>query len=249
MQHDHREGLREAASSLRNAAVPALAGRVAASRSSAVRDLLHDARRPGMLSLAGGLPAPDQFDVEGLREAMAGVMAEAPRATLQYGTTEGEPALRAILAAGLRSRGASGVDDAAPLITTGSQQALDLVARALLSAGDRVVVERPAYLAALQVFALAEAECIGVPGDVQGLRVDALPGAATGGQPVKLVYVVSNFANPTGATLSLERRLALLEWAVARRVFVLEDDPYGALRVAGEHWPPLIALASQVPGA
>jgi len=228
-----------------------LARRVTAMRSSAVRDLLHDARRPGMLSLAGGLPAPDLFDVEGLRAATDGVLRDAPREALQYGPTEGDGALRALLAAGLRAHGAA-VDDERPVVTTGSQQALDLVARALLEPGDRVVVERPGYLAALQVFALTGAQCAGVPGDADGLRIDALPEAAAAGPaegPLKLVYVVTNFANPTGATLSLERRIALLEWAVRHRVFVLEDDPYGGLRVGGEALAPLIALAQQVPGA
>lgn len=237
-----------------------LARRVATMRSSAVRDLLHDARRPGMLSLAGGLPAPDLFDVEGLRAAADAALAEAPREALQYGTTEGDTALRALLAAGLRARGAAVADDA-PLVTTGSQQALDLVARALLEPGDGVVVERPGYLAALQVFALTEARCVGVAGDAHGLRVDDLPelaaeagrqdraSASRAGGRLKLAYVVTNFANPTGATLSLERRIALLEWAVRNRVFVLEDDPYGGLRVEGEHLPPLLALAERVPGA
>lgn len=237
-----------------------LARRVATMRSSAVRDLLHDARRPGMLSLAGGLPAPDLFDVEGLRAAADAALAQAPREALQYGTTEGDTALRALLAAGLRARGAAVADDA-PLVTTGSQQALDLVARALLEPGDGVVVERPGYLAALQVFALTEARCVGVAGDAHGLRVDDLPelaaeagrqdraSASRAGGRLKLAYVVTNFANPTGATLSLERRIALLEWAVRNRVFVLEDDPYGGLRVEGEHLPPLLALAERVPGA
>jgi DNA-binding transcriptional MocR family regulator len=225
-----------------------LAARVAQAKSSAVRDLLHDARRPGMLSLAGGLPAPDLFDVEGMRQCMLAAMDEAGREVLQYGPTEGEPGLRAWLAGELRRRGAAGVEDEQPLITTGSQQALELVARALLDPGDRVVVERPAYLAALQVFALAQAECVPVAGDADGLRVDALP-AASAGAPLRLAYVVSNFANPSGATLNLDRRLALLAWAVANRVFVLEDDPYGALRVDGSEWPPLVALAGQVPGA
>src|SRR5690606_36044751 len=155
--------------------------------------------------------------------------------------TEGDVALRALLAAGLRARGAEVPDDA-PLITTGSQQALDLVARALLEPGDRVVVERPGYLAALQVFALTEASCVGVVGDEHGMRVDDLPETAEAAGRLKLAYVVTNFANPTGATLSLARRIALLEWAVRNRVFVLEDDPYGGLRVEGEHLPPLVAL-------
>ncbi|MGE3860650.1 MAG: PLP-dependent aminotransferase family protein [Burkholderiaceae bacterium] len=223
-----------------------LSRRVRALRSSAIRDLLHDARRPGMLSLAGGLPAPDLFDVDGIEQSFAQVMREAPRQALQYGTTEGQPALRESLAALMAQRGATvNADDL--VVTSGSQQAIDLLARALVDPGDRVALERPSYLAALQAFALSEAQFVTVPADAGGACVEQL--FESSAPPPKLVYLVSNFANPTGATLTLARRRALLEWALRRGVFIVEDDPYGELRLDGVAPPPLIALARELPGA
>lgn len=225
---------------------PPLSRRVAAMRSSAIRDLLHDAQRPGMLSLAGGLPAPESFDADGIAQAFGQAMREAPREALQYGTTEGQPALRESLAALTAGRGAP-TDPGRIVVTAGSQQAIDLLARALVDPGDRVALERPGYLAALQAFALSGASFVALDADAQGARVERLFAGST--PTPKLVYLVTNFANPTGATLSLARRRALLDWASRRRVFVVEDDPYGELRIDGEALPPLVALARDVPGA
>ncbi len=224
-----------------------LSTRARAMKRSDVRDLLHHATLPDVIPLAGGLPAAELFDVDGLRAATLAALDEAPAAALQYGPTEGQPALRTGIAALLAGRGIE-ADPHAPIVTTGSQQGLDLVARALLDAGDAIVVERPSYLAALQAFGLASPEWIALPGDAHGARVDALD-AACGARRPKLVYLVPNFANPTGATLSLERRVALVRWAAERRVMVLEDDPYGELRTRGEALPSLVALARGVPGA
>lgn len=223
-----------------------LSQRIRALRSSAIRDLLHDAKRPGMLSLAGGLPAPDLFDVEGIEQAFAQVMREAPRQALQYGTTDGQPSLRESLAALMAQRGAVVSADAI-VVTSGSQQAIDLLGRTLVDAGDQVALERPSYLAALQAFALSEARFVTIPADAGGACVEQL--FEMSGPPPKLVYLVSNFANPTGATLTLARRRALLQWALRRRVFLVEDDPYGELRIDGVAPPPLIALARELPGA
>ncbi len=223
-----------------------LSQRIRVLRSSAIRDLLHDAKRPGMLSLAGGLPAPDLFDVEGIEQAFAQVMREAPRQALQYGTTDGQPSLRESLAALMAQRGAVVSADAI-VVTSGSQQAIDLLGRTLVDAGDQVALERPSYLAALQAFALSEARFVTIPADAGGACVEQL--FEMNGPPPKLVYLVSNFANPTGATLTLARRRALLQWALRRRVFLVEDDPYGELRIDGTAPPPLIALARELPGA
>lgn len=224
-----------------------LSRRAASLRRSDVRDLLRHAASPDGVSLAGGLPAPELFDFDGVRAAATAALADAPRAALQYGMTEGQPALRSALAAHLAAQGVSaGADDL--VVTAGSQQGLDLVARALIDDGDTVVVERPSYLAALQALALAGARFATVGIDRDGACVDELAALDTAPAP-KLAYVVANFANPSGATLSLERRRALVRWAAARRVFVLEDDPYGALRSRGEAPPSLLALASAIPGA
>ncbi|HLS57603.1 MAG TPA: PLP-dependent aminotransferase family protein [Zeimonas sp.] len=223
-----------------------LSERVASMRSSAIRDLLHDAQRPGMLSLAGGLPAAELFDVEGIERAFAQVMRDAPRQALQYGATDGQPSLRASLAALMAQRGAD-VPPGRIVVTAGSQQAIDLLARALLDPGQYVALERPSYLAALQAFALSGAKFVALPADASGARVEHLFEPST--PRPKLVYLVTNFANPTGATLSLERRRALLDWAVRNGVVVVEDDPYGELRTGGVGCPPLVALARDVPGA
>ena len=221
-------------------------------QSSAIRDLLKFAQRPGIISLAGGLPSPQTFDFEGLRRAADEVLAGEPVRALQYGLTEGQPALKRELARLTASRGAAPAEEDI-VVTTGSQQGIDLMARLFVDPGDVVVVERPAYLAALQTFALAQASFRSIDSDAHGARAEdldaVLDAAAQAGETVKLIYVVANFANPSGATLNRERRLSLLRTAAARRIFLLEDDPYGELRSFGASVPPLIALASEVPGA
>ena len=217
--------------------------------SSAIRDLLKHAAEPGMISLAGGLPAPDLFDLEGLAQASAAVMRDAPISALQYGVTAGQPDLRKALVELMKTRGAS-VDASEIVVTTGSQQGIDLMARVMLDAGDIVCIERPSYLAAIQTFALAEANFIGVEVDDHGMDVDALEKmlAACAVKP-KMIYTVATFANPSGATMPLERRKKLLQLAVKHQVFVVEDDPYGELRSRGETLPPLITIAKDIPGA
>ncbi|WP_157269404.1 aminotransferase-like domain-containing protein [Azohydromonas aeria] len=225
-----------------------LSTRAAALRSSDVRELLKAAQQAHVISLAGGLPAAELFDTEGLRAATQAALAEgAGVAALQYGLTEGQPALRAALRTHEAGRG---IDMAGRelLVTTGSQQALDIVARLLLDEGDVVVVQRPSYLAALQTFTLAGARCVGLDEDAEGARVEDLETLALPARP-KLVYLVSPFANPSGASLSLRRRQWLLAWAARHQVLVLEDDPYGVLRTEGQELPSLTALAQEVPGA
>jgi DNA-binding transcriptional MocR family regulator len=210
-----------------------LSDRLAGTTSSPVRDILKVAERPDVISLAGGLPAPGTFDVPGLRAAFAEVLAgpDAVRA-LQYSTTEGDPALRERLAGVLASGGLETSADEL-LITTGSQQALGLVAAALLNPGDPVLVEDPTYLAALQAFGLAGARCVAIPSDAEGPDPDALAAVAarTG---ARVAYLIPTFQNPTGRTLSAERRRALAEAAAAADLWLVEDDPYSALRLDGE---------------
>jgi DNA-binding transcriptional MocR family regulator len=225
--------------------------RRAAVQPSAIRELLRDASVPGMISLAGGMPQAELFDVDGIRQAALESLRQAPRQALQYGPTEGQESLRTALAAHLSAR-AIRVRPESIQVTTGSQQALDLIARAFLDEGDRVALEVPTYLAAVQAFDLRGAQYLEIPAAADGADVDTLDAAlaADRGNPApKLAYVVSNFANPSGASLSVERRLALLRWAVARGVFLLEDDPYGDLRFRGHAQPPLWVLAQRMPGA
>ncbi len=220
---------------------PSGTSRLRGATSSPVRDILALTERPGVVSFAGGLPAPDLFDRAGLQAAFTAVLAEGSGArALQYSTTEGDPLLRRLVAQRLTGRGLeTAADDL--LITSGSQQALTLVAAVLLEPGDRVLVEEPSYLAALQCFGLAGAQAIPVPCDDGGLDPDALEALIAEHRPT-LLYTVPTFHNPTGRTLSLERRLALAEVAQRTGVWIVEDDPYGELRYSGEALPAVASL-------
>ena len=220
-----------------------LATRAGSMPPSAVREILKVAERPDVLSFAGGLPAPELFPVAAIAEAHARVLAEAGPAALQYSTTEGYAPLREWIVARLRGRGVTTTVEQT-LITSGAQQGIDLCARVLLDPGARVAVESPSYLAALQVFRGYGAECVAVAGDGEGMRVDELE-RLHAEAPFRLVYVVPNFQNPTGTTLTAARRLDLVGFAQRHGVALLEDDPYGELRYAGAPVPPLQALDDQ----
>ncbi|MCP3136796.1 aminotransferase-like domain-containing protein [Pyxidicoccus xibeiensis] len=217
-----------------------LAQRMSRIKTSAVREILKVAERPDILSFAGGLPAPELFPVEAIAEAHAEVLATEGRAALQYSTTEGFAPLREWICGHLQKRGRVSTADQV-LITNGSQQGIDLVAKVLLDPGDLVVVENPSYLAALQTFGGYEAKFATVGSDDQGMRTDDLERLLATHRP-KLVYVVANFQNPKGTTLSLERRRELVRLAQRHRFLILEDDPYGELRFTGEHLPSLAAF-------
>ncbi|MBN1207789.1 MAG: PLP-dependent aminotransferase family protein [Myxococcaceae bacterium] len=209
-------------------------------KTSAVREILKVAERPDILSFAGGLPAPELFPVEAIAQAHAEVFANEGPAAMQYSTTEGYGPLREWICAHLAERGLRATVDQV-LITSGSQQGIDLVAKVMLDPGDVVVVENPSYLAALQNFAGYEARVEVVGSDDEGMRVDELEELATRCTP-RLIYLVPNFHNPKGTTLSLERRHALVRFAQRHRVLILEDNPYGELRFRGEALPSLASL-------
>ncbi|MEV0014258.1 PLP-dependent aminotransferase family protein [Streptomyces tendae] len=218
-----------------SAPLPPLAARARSIGGSPVRDILAVTARPEVINFAGGLPAPELFDAEGIAAAYRDVLAETPARALQYSTTEGEPTLRAALAARASARGlATGADDI--LVTTGSQQALSLLATALLEPGDTVLVERPCYLAALQAFGLVGARVVAVPGDEDGIDPVALEELVVRERP-KLLYTVPTFSNPTGRTLPAARRAAVAEVAGRCGLWIVEDDPYGELRFEGERVP------------
>ncbi|WP_406494508.1 PLP-dependent aminotransferase family protein [Streptomyces sp. NBC_01604] len=214
---------------------PPLAARARAVGGSAVRDILAVTARPEVINFAGGLPAPELFDVEGIADAYRAVLTEAPERALQYSTTEGEPGLRGALAGRMSVRGLpTEADDV--LVTTGSQQALSLLATVLVEPGDTVLVESPCYLAALQVFGFAGARVVAVPGDGDGLDPAALEELVVRERP-KLLYTVPTFQNPTGRTLPAARRAAIASVAARRGLWIVEDDPYGELRFEGERVP------------
>ncbi|MDX3655733.1 PLP-dependent aminotransferase family protein [Streptomyces sp. ID05-26A] len=204
--------------------------------SSPVRDLLALTSRPEVISFAGGLPAPELFDLDGVRAAYD--LALRDRAVLQYAPTEGDPALRALVSARLTCRGLPTSD---VLITTGSQQALALVATAMLGPGAVVAVEEPTYLAALQCFRMTGARIVSVASDADGLVPESLRSVVAREKP-DLLYLVPTFANPTGRTLSASRRVEIAEIAAAHDLWIVEDDPYGELRYRGSAVPALASV-------
>jgi 2-aminoadipate transaminase len=221
-------------------AAPRLARRMSRMHASAVRELLKVAERPDVLSFAGGLPAPELFPVEAIAQAHATVLAKEAGAALQYSSTEGFAPLREWLQARLARRGIhAGLDQI--IITSGSQQGIDLAGRVLLDPGDRVAIETPSYLAALQAFGGSEAAFVSLDSDNDGMDVDALEGAQQQG-PLRLIYAVPEFHNPKGTTLSGARRERLMAFAHRHGVPVLEDDPYGELRFRGTPSAPLASM-------
>jgi len=207
---------------------------------SPIMELIKTTAAGDYISFASGLPDPALFPTERLREVTDDVLARDGRAALQYGAAEGYAPLRELVAGLLRERGLPATP-AHVLITSGSQQGLDLAARALLDPGDRVVIESPSYLAAVQAFDSYRAEYLTLPMDEDGMVTEALPAALSRGP--KLLYTLPNFQNPTGLTLSPARRRQAAELAAAAGAAVLEDDAYHDLRYEGAALPPVCALA------
>lgn len=214
---------------------------------SAIRELFKLLGKPGIISFAGGFPDSAMFDVDGIREAANKALAEEPGGALQYGATEGYNPLREQLAAFMGSKGVQ-VNPDGLIVTTGSQQALDLIGKTLVDPGAKVIVEAPTFLATIQCFRLYGAQVIGAPIDAQGVQVDKLEQLIAEHQP-RFVYLIPTFGNPSGATLSLERRKRILELAVKTKTVVIEDDPYGDLYFGEAPPPSLMALTAQVPGS
>src|SRR5271157_2077620 len=207
--------------------------------SSQIRELLKFTQRPGMISFGGGLPAPDVFPVQRFEEACHKVLTEQAASALQYGETEGYRPLRELIANNMARYGIKAKVENV-LITSGSQQALDLIGKLFINAGDRVVVEAPTYLGALQAFNIYGAEYVSVPSDDNGLCTDLLEQSLRSGP--KFMYVLPNFQNPAGTTLSASRRHDLILLADKYGIPIVEDDPYGQLRYEGEHIAPLVVL-------
>lgn len=216
-------------------------------RPSPIRELFKLIQQPGMISFAGGLPDPTGFPVEPFAEC-ADVLERNGREVLQYGASEGYGPLREALKDLMRSRIGREIASEELLITSGSQQAVDLVARALLDPGDVVIVEAPTYPGTLHCLRNAGARFAAIPCDTDGMKVELLPDLVTQctletGKRPKLIYSVPTFSNPSGACLSLARRRRLIELSEELQIPVFEDDPYGKLRFRGEELPNLKTLA------
>jgi len=211
--------------------------------SSAIRELLKLTSLPDVISFAGGLPAPEVFPIEKFKEAADVVLTEMGDRALQYGTTEGYQPLREMIA---RNAAKYGIQISADnvMITSGSQQALDLLGRIFINRGDRVLVESPTYLGAIQAWNAYGVKYVTIPSDDDGMQTDLLEARLRTG--IKFIYVLPNFQNPTGVTLSRPRRKQLVEMADAYGVPIVEDDPYGQLRFEGEHLPPVVVLDDEM---
>jgi 2-aminoadipate transaminase len=207
---------------------------------STIREILKVTEQPEIISFAGGLPAPELFPVDNVLSATERVLHETGASALQYSPTEGFAPLREKIAAESRKRG---IDCSAEdiLITTGSQQPLDLTGKIYLDAGDCVLTENPTYMAAIQAFQTYEARFAAVPTDEDGLIPEALPALIERESP-KFLYTIPNFQNPTGVTLTEERRRTLYSIAARYGLIVLEDDPYGSLCYAGKTIPPIKSM-------
>ena len=214
---------------------------------SAIRELFKLLGRPGIISFAGGFPDPAMFDIEGIRQASSQALTDEPGAALQYGATEGHGPLREQLSSFMASKGVT-VAPEGLIVTTGSQQALDLLGKTLINPGDKVIVEGPTFLATIQCFRLYGAEVISAPIDAHGVKTDELEQLIALHKP-KFVYLIPTFGNPSGALLGLERRRQVLEMAVKYQTLVVEDDPYGDLYFGEAPPPSLLALSDGVPGS
>jgi 2-aminoadipate transaminase len=219
----------------------ALAKRTERMQSSVIRELLKVTMLPGVISFAGGLPAPDAFPVRDFRDACSWVLEHDPEHALQYGPTEGYPPLKDYLIEAMAKYEIPAVRDNI-LFTNGSQQALDFIGRVFLDEGDKIVTGRPTYLGAIQAWDVYGPEYVTVPLDDDGMRMDELEQALEANPGVKFIYVLPNFHNPAGTTLSRDRRLRLVDLAARHGAFIVEDDPYGELRYEGEDITPIFAI-------
>ena len=215
-------------------------------KSSAIRELLKLIEDPAIISFAGGLPAPEVFPAAEVAAAAQRVLTDHAPSALQYGATEGYLPLRELLVRHMARYGIE-VTPANVLVTSGAQQALDLVGKLFINSGDHLLTEEPTYLGALQAFTAYQAQYLTVPIDEEGLRTDRLEEALRAGP--KFMYVLPNFQNPGGVTLSLERRWRLVEMASRYGVPIVEDDPYGQLRYEGSHLPPLVKIDAEHHGS
>ena len=224
-----------------------LADRLSQLETSAIRELFKLLGKPGIISFAGGFPDASLFDIECIAQASAQALQDNPGGALQYGATEGLEPLRTELVKLMGQKGAA-IENADLIVTTGSQQALDLVGKTLINPGDKVIVEGPTFLATIQCFRLYGADLISAPVDDEGVDVNNLEQLIATHKP-KFVYLIPTFGNPSGATLSLARRKRILELAVKTGTLVIEDDPYGDLYFDAPPPPSLLALSADVPGS
>ena len=211
--------------------------RVQSLKPSAIREIFKYAADPTVVSLSAGNPSPDAFPSKEIAEISARLMAENPIAALQYSVTEGYTPLRNYLSDYMKSKHNVGGEGDDILITSGAQQVMDLVSKSILNEGDAVICENPSFIGTLNTFRSYNARLVGVPVDADGMNIEKLEEALINEPNLKLIYTIPNFQNPSGVTMSLEKRKAVYELAKKYNVLVIEDNPYGDLRFRGEFLP------------
>ena len=218
------------------------ANRMSLLKGSEIRELLALTSKPDIISFAGGMPAPELFPCEGVKQACIKVMDEVGQVALQYTSTEGLPSLREKIVARMKAKNGIDTDIDHVLITSGSQQGLDFSARIFLNPGDVVLLESPSYLGAVNAFKACEPRFIEVPTDDDGMITEELEKILATTENVKMIYVIPDFQNPTGKTWSLERRHKFMDIINRYEIPVIEDNPYGELRFENENMPALKSL-------
>lgn len=212
---------------------------------SAIREILKATADPAIIPLAAGNPAPDAFPVEEVQKISAEILAEEPITALQYGVTEGYQQLRDELKSWLARREKIGRDFDDLLVVSGATQIMDLTTKVLCNEGDTVICEEPSFIGSLNCFRSYGCKLKGVPVEADGMNVDALEEALKTTENAKFIYTIPNFQNPAGATMSLAKRKRLYELAVKYNKIILEDNPYGDLRVAGEPLPTIKSMDTE----
>ncbi len=211
-------------------------------KASAVREIFKVTGQPGVISLAGGNPAPESFPVEEIKKIAAQILENEPVAALQYGVSEGFPLLRELVKKRLLEKFGIGKDTDDLIIVSGAQQGADLATKALINEGDGVVCEEPSFIGCLNTFRTYNAKLYGVPMNSDGMDVDKLEQVLKENKNIKMIYTIPTFQNPSGITSSLAVRKRMLELAVQYNVVILEDNPYGELRFAGEDVPAIKSM-------
>ena len=219
-----------------------LSERVKTLKPSAIREIFKYAADPTVVSLSAGNPAPEAFPVKAIAEISAKIFENEPIAALQYSVTEGYAPLRKAVAERMKSRYNIGTDNDDIIITSGAQQVMDLITKSTVNEGDTVICEAPSFIGSLNSFRSYNARLCGIPLESDGMNIEALENALKNEKNVRFIYIISNFQNPSGVTTSFEKRVKIYELAKKYNVMILEDDPYGELRIKGENVPPIKSL-------
>lgn len=219
--------------------------RVQGLKPSAIREILKNSSAPGIIPLSAGNPAPDAFPMEAIRKISAELLENTPVDALQYSVTEGYTPLREHLRSYMKEKHGVGGEGDDVLITSGAQQVMDLLTKVLLNEGDTVLCEAPSFIGSLNTFRSYRARLRGIPMEKDGLSLEGLENALKQEKSVKYLYTIPNFQNPSGVTMSLEKRKKVYELCREHNVLVLEDNPYGDLRVEGEDLPPIKAFDTE----